>query len=77
MEGATCSVSPALLTPKDTDKPTTDYNKWFTRSNKAEISVTFKQKLSIDAIGFETGGDDASFPDRTPRTVRIGYTNNG
>ena len=39
--------------------------------------MTFKQKLTIDAIGFETGGDDNRYPDRTPRTVKIGYYNNG
>ena len=39
--------------------------------------MTFKQKLTIDAIGFETGGDDASFTKRTPQTVKIGYYNNG
>ena len=88
MKGATITSSPAayynnpvsnLLTPKDVFKPTADddNNKWFTISTTAKVSVTFKQKLTIDAIGFETGGDDTKYPTRTPRTVRIGYYNNG
>ena len=38
--------------------------------------MSLKEAISVDGIGFETGGDDHRYPNRTPRSVVVKYKDN-
>ena len=59
--------------PKDSTKQNPDDNKYFALTNEATVTVRLTQPISIDGIGFETGGDDDKMSHRTPRRVEVQY----